>query len=155
MPELRRPREKEGQDDVMLLDLGGYHQRERNKAGEGIQLLMFNPPCCFMRAVIKDWLVVLWFCCHRTPHVSDRHKDQCHRPWESCSVIYQRIATCFSSYLSFGNRLLGPLWIPENHKMSSLLYPKVLLEDCTACISPDLPEPHSVSALCQVNSVSH
>lgn len=30
--------EWEGQDDVMLLDLGGYHQRERNKVGEGIQL---------------------------------------------------------------------------------------------------------------------
>lgn len=30
--------EGEGQDDVMLLEFGGYHQRERNKVGEWIQL---------------------------------------------------------------------------------------------------------------------
>lgn len=78
----------------------GYHQREIILASRFS--CNVQSTSAFVRAVIKDWLVALWFCCHRTPHMSDRHRDQCRGPWESCSAICQRIAVVsrFSPYLS-------------------------------------------------------
>lgn len=55
--EPRRPNAKGGEDDVMLLDLGRYHQRKRNSQGVD-SAMMFSSHRCFMGAVIKDWLVV-------------------------------------------------------------------------------------------------
>lgn len=105
---------------------------------------MFYPPCGSMRAVIKDWLVVMWSCCHRGPYVSNRHKDQCHRPEESCSVIYQRKATSFSFF-----NLSKRLFFPKNHQMSGLLYPRFVFKCCRKTASYVYNNISEGLALCQ------
>lgn len=93
-------REGEGHGDVMLLDFrkrrGTDTIKEKEIKWRGGSLVVFCPPCGSMRAVIKDWLVVMWSCCHGGLYVSSRHEDQCCRPNEFCSVIYQKKAISFS-----------------------------------------------------------
>lgn len=79
--------EKEGGTDTI---------KEKEIKWRGGSLVVFCPPCGSMRAVIKDWLVVMWSCCHGGLYVSSRHEDQCCRPNEFCSVIYQKKAISFS-----------------------------------------------------------
>lgn len=79
--------EKEGGTDTI---------KEKEIKWRGGSLVVFCPPCGGMRAVIKDWLVVMWSCCHGGLYVSSRHEDQCCRPNEFCSVIYQKKAISFS-----------------------------------------------------------
>lgn len=58
---------KRGFDDVMLLDFlfAAIKGREiKLRRGWGGSLAVFCPPCGGARAVIKDWLVLMWSCCH-------------------------------------------------------------------------------------------
>lgn len=56
-----------GLDDVMLLDFlflfVAIKEKEIKLRGGGT-LAVFCPPCGGARAVIKDWLVLMWSCCH-------------------------------------------------------------------------------------------
>lgn len=55
---------KWGFDDVMLLDFLFVAIKERevkSRRGRGGSLAVF---CGGARAVIKDWLVLMWWCCH-------------------------------------------------------------------------------------------
>lgn len=72
-PELTRPAVRErGLDDVMLLDFlflfVAIKEKEIKLRGcggvGGGTLAVFCPSCGGARAVIKDWLVLMWSCCH-------------------------------------------------------------------------------------------
>lgn len=78
--------------------------KEKEIKWRGGSLVVFCPPCGSMRAVIKDWLVVMWSYCHGGLYVSSRHEDQCCRPNEFCSFIYQKKPISFS-YLTLPKKL--------------------------------------------------
>lgn len=109
--QLRRPTERE-KDKMMSCCRGwGDTIKERNKVGKGDSAVMFYSLCGTVRAVIKDWLVVMWSCCHRGPYATSRSMPQTLR------ILFCHLSEATSlSFFSLCRRLFFILrtikWVP-------------------------------------------